>query len=93
MILTLIILIGIVRTDSGRRFHNAVKIVDFLLQNDNSYTYIKVHKIFNCNIVLLSPAMNICDKIDTVVYDKTRSCDQFPICFNIKIYKNCFEKN
>lgn len=76
MILTLIILIGIVRTNSsGRRLNNAVKIVDFLLQNDNSYTYIKVHKTFNCNIVLSSPVMNICDKIDTVVYDKTRSCD------------------
>ena len=45
--------------------------VHLILSTTVYYTYINVHKNFKCNIDLLFSTLNICDKIDTVVYDET----------------------
>ena len=72
---------------------NAFETAD-LLHNDNLYIYIYIyiHKNFKSNIDLSFSTLDICDKIDTVVYDETWGSDHFPICFNIKVGKNYHEK-
>ena len=55
--------------------------------------HIKIHKNFKYNTDLLFSTLNICNKIDTVVYDKTWSSDHILICFYIKVGKNYYEKS
>lgn len=81
------------RTDkNGERLESCISNCNLFLHNNDSITYVDVHKNITSNLDLIMSRSNIADKIDVHACDETWGSDHVPIFIYYTMTNSYYEK-
>uniref|UniRef100_A0ABD2X066 Endonuclease/exonuclease/phosphatase domain-containing protein n=1 Tax=Trichogramma kaykai TaxID=54128 RepID=A0ABD2X066_9HYME len=69
---------------NGKRFENTIESYDIFLHNDNTSTFIDIHRNYVSNLDVALSTMSLGDKINVSMSDETWGSDHYPLLINIE---------